>query len=388
MSHTVRLSKRLGRSIRLGHPWIYRDALAPVTAPGPRDGGVVSILDEKDAPVAWGYWDRRSPIAVRVMDRAPVPGHDVATELRRRLTTALGTRTARLDLAATNAFRWVHGEADALPGVHVDLYDDVAMLRYDGTGARAFYQALPALLASTFAHLRPGSALRVLDRERHGALRDGTLQVLENGLRFQVNLDAGQKGGLFLDQRDNRAAVAKRAAGRSVLNLFGYTGGFSIYAAAAGAARTDTVDLAAPAIEAARDNFRANGLDPGNAGFFAEDAFTFLERAAGQGRRWDIVISDPPSFAPSERAVPQALRAYRRLHGLCARVVGEGGLYCPASCSSHVDRAMFMTTVAEGARDAGRRFDMVAFAGAGFDHPVLPAFPEGDYLKFAIGTLA
>jgi 23S rRNA (cytosine1962-C5)-methyltransferase len=296
--------------------------------------------------------------------------------------TALARRLERLDRALTTTFRWVHGEGDRLPGIHVDLYDDVAVVRHDGAGARAFYATLPQLLLET------GRAIglrRVVDRDQRSDLDER--EVLENGIRFGVDLARGQKGGLFLDQRENRAEIGRRARGKTVLNLFGYTGGFSLYAAAGGALRTDTVDAAAPALAAARRNFERNGLPLDQAGFHAGDAFAFLEEARRRGQRWDIVISDPPSFAPSQKALVAARGAYRRLHALAAAVVAPGGLFCPASCSSHFDRQEFLASVTEGVARAGRRWKLEELRGAGFDHPVLPIFPEGDYLKFALGTL-
>src|SRR6185503_19550527 len=198
-----------------------------------------------------------------------------------------------------------------------------------------------------------------------GAPPDDEIEVRENGLRFGVDLLHGQKGGLFLDQRDNRALVRTLASGRSVLNLFGYTGGFSVYAAAGGARATVTVDAAAPAIAAARRNFERNGLATDGARFVAGDAFAFLEQTARAGERFELVISD----APSRRALATGLRAYRRLHRLCAAVTAPGGTLCAASCSSHVDAAAFLATVRDGARDAGRRFALVELRGAGADHP-------------------
>jgi 23S rRNA (cytosine1962-C5)-methyltransferase len=271
-------------------------------------------------------------------------------------------------------------------------------VRHDGAGARAFYRGLgPRLLAVARAR---GLALTTAVERRLGRGADGgaavaiigelprgEIEVRENGLRFGVDLAHGQKGGLFLDQRDNRARVGALAAGRRVLNLFGYTGGFSIYAAAGGAADTTTVDVAAPAIEAARRNFARNRLPLERARLHAADAFTFLERAAQAGERWDLVVSDPPSFAPSQRALPAALRAYRRLHRLCAAVTAPDGLLGAASCSSHVGREAFLRTVEEGAAAAGRRFALVELHGAAADHPVVPQFPEGDYLKLAIGRV-
>ena len=297
--------------------------------------------------------------------------------------SALARRRQQIDLERTDAFRWVHGEADGLPGVHIDLYGDVAAVRFDGAGARAFYQSLPEVLPGA---ARPLQLRGVVDRDRRDE-SSTEVEVRENGLRFTVDLGRGQKGGLYLDQRENRAEVGKRARGKSVLNLFGYTGGFSLYAAAGGARSTDTVDVARPALDAARRNFALNGLAEGAHRFHPEDAFDFLERAVAAGTRWDIVISDPPSFAPRQSALPVAGRAYRRLHQLAAAVVADGGLFCPASCSSHLGREPFLSTVEEGARAANRRFQLESLRGAGSDHPVVPWFPEGDYLKFAIGRI-
>ena len=391
----VVLRKNLTRALRRGHPWIYRDA---VTAPeGLVEGDLVFVVAADRTAVGRGFWDARSPIAVRVLataDEAREFGPDVDALVDARLGAALERRRAFIDAATTDAFRWIHGEADRLPGIHVDLYGAVAVVRADGDGARAFYRDLPARLAAAAGARglsRPGGGERTRAGDgavaTRGTLPPGEIEVRENGVRFGVDLARGQKGGLFLDQRDNRALVGTLAAGRSVLNLFGYTGGFSLYAARGGAAATTTVDVAAPAIEAARRNFARNGLPLATADFHAEDAFTFLERAAAAGTRWDLVISDPPSFAPNERALLAALAAYTRLHRLCAAVTAPGGTLCAASCSSHVGADAFLETVVEGARAAGRTFTLVALRGAAACHPSLQGFHEGDYLKFAQGRL-
>jgi 23S rRNA (cytosine1962-C5)-methyltransferase len=385
----VFLRKDLARSIRRGHPWIYRDALRPAGAIA--DGASVEVRTSYGRALARGFWDAGSPIAVRLLESGG-PGQGFADPealVASRLQAALQRRLARLDLDRTNAFRWVHGEADLLPGIHVDVYRDVAVVRFDGAGARTFYSPIEEKLVDA-----AGETLRlrtVVDREqgRSGQPAPGLdeIEVLEAGARFGVDVVHGQKGGLFLDQRANRLRVAERAHGKSLLNLFGYTGGFSVHAAIAGASRTDTVDLARPAIEAARANFERNGLDLARADFHVADAFDFLTAAAARGEQWDIVVSDPPSFAARKDAVPAARAAYTRLHRLAASVTKPGGLLCASSCSSHFGRPAFLETIAAGARQAGRRWTLEAVHGADFDHPVIPAFPEGDYLKFAIGRV-
>ncbi|HEY6475918.1 MAG TPA: class I SAM-dependent methyltransferase, partial [Polyangia bacterium] len=263
----VTLRKRLSRTIRGGHPWIYRDALAGT--PPLADGALVLVAGGDGRPLGRGFWDMRSPIAVRILCGADEV--DVGGEVGRRIAAALARRLAAIDRTETTAFRWIHGEADALPGVHADVYGRALSFRCDGGGARAFYRDLPDRLraAARTAGLpldavverRPrGDGADEGARAVFGALPDGEIEIRENGLLFGADLRRGQKGGLFLDQRDNRARVRELARDRRVLNLFGYTGGFSIYAAAGGARETITVDVAAPAIAAARRNFERNHL--------------------------------------------------------------------------------------------------------------------------------
>ncbi len=383
---TVVLNRNLSRSIRQGHPWIYRDALEVRVVPD--NGALVEIHTRDGRPIARGFWDERSPIAVRVLESGG-PGHRFAEAdslVTERLRAALDRRLERLDLSNTNVFRWVHGEGDLLPGVHVDFYADTAVVRFDGAGAAAFYHPFePRLRLAAGARL-PIRAL--LDRSsRQAGAPEDEREVLENAIRFVVDLSHGQKGGLFIDQRENRIRVAKRARGKSVLNLFGYTGGFAVHAAMAGARSTDTVDMARPAIEAAKRNFELNNLPMDRAKFHALDVFTFLTAAISRGDRWDIVISDPPSFAHKKDAAPAARKAYQRLHKLASAVTAPGGLLCASSCSSHFGKEDFLATIEAGASQANRHWVFEALYGAAFDHPVLPAFPEGDYLKFAMGRV-
>jgi len=380
----VLLAKNLSRVLRDGHPWVFRDALEQ--PPRLEDGALVELRTKEGRAVAVGFWDSRSAIAVRILEAGPLA--DAGAETDARIRAALARRRERIDPARTDAFRWIHGEADRLPGIHVDLYGDVAVVRFDGSGAPAFYKDLGARLAEA----APPLDLRaVIDRQSgarmHGRGAPARFEVRENGLRYEVSPGVGGKGGLFLDQRENRDLVERLAPGRTVLNLFGYTGGFSLAAARGGAASTDTVDSARPAVAAAKRNFERNGLSTEHAGFHVADAFDFLQEAVRRRRSWSLLISDPPSFAPNQEAKEQARRAYVRLHRLASAAVAKGGVLCAASCSSHFRREEFLASVEAGARAAGRKFSLQEVRGAGFDHPVLRGFPEGDYLKFAVGRV-
>ena len=213
-----------------------------------------------------------------------------------------------------------------------------------------------------------------------GSAPDGPLVVAEHGLRLEADLRLGHKTGLYLDQRENRRRVGRLAAGRRVLNLYSYTGGFSVAAALGGATRVDSVDVAAPALAAAGRNFALNGLPPDSSsyGFHAMDALDFLESERGP---WDLIIADPPSMAPSAESRPRALAAYGRLARLCLERLAPGGILVSCSCSSHIAAAALRGVLAEAATQAGRPLRLFALHGAGPDHPVLPAFPEGDYLQ-------
>ncbi|HEY8135827.1 MAG TPA: class I SAM-dependent methyltransferase, partial [Candidatus Limnocylindrales bacterium] len=257
----------------------------------------------------------------------------------------------------------------------------------DGAGASAFWadRLAAAIEGARGAGFRID---RVWLRARRGAGRAFTgdpppasVVVHEDGVRFEVDVRHGQKTGLFLDQRENRRYLATLSRGRRVLNLFGYTGGFSLHAERGGATRVVTVDQARPAIDAAARNIAASGLDPNKHELVCADAFAWLAEAAAAGRRFDLVVCDPPSFAPRAEALDAARAAYRRLNALALAVVEPGGLLLSASCSSHMTATDLREAVAAAALDTGRRVVVRSARGAASDHPVLPAFPEGDYLK-------
>jgi 23S rRNA (cytosine1962-C5)-methyltransferase len=378
----VRLAKDLRRSLQLGHPWIYDRALEPARLV---PGQLVEVSDRR-GPLALGFADPDSPIRVRVLslDAGCDPDAEWA---RARAARAASLRRADPHLDGTDAFRLIHGEADFMPGLVVDLYGATAVAVTDGAGAAAFWT--DRLAAAIEGARTAGLAIdRVWLRARGGPGRavigdqpPPHVAVREDAARFEVDVRHGQKTGLFLDQRENRRYLATLARGRRVLNLFGYTGGFSLHAQLGGAAQVTTVDQARPAIDAAARNIAASGLDPAAHELVCADAFAWLAEAAAAGRRFEVVVCDPPSFAPRAQALATARAAYRRLNALALAVVAPGGLLLTASCSSHMTPADLRDAVARAALDAGRRVLVRTARGAASDHPVLPAFPEGDYLK-------
>jgi 23S rRNA (cytosine1962-C5)-methyltransferase len=378
----IELPKFLAGRLEAGHPWVYRDHVPK----GFRAKGGSFVEIAAGSFSAFALWDERSPIALRIFSRRRVPD---AAWVRERVRDALALREL-VRGGDTNAYRLLFGEADGLPGVTADVYDrHVALVTY----ADALDALVPWLVEALKSELSPLSVVRRKRRaDSVGEARTEALYgevpapfvVREHGFLLEVDLAYGQKTGLFLDHRDNRRYVREHAAGRRVLNLFSYTGAFSVAAALGGAAQVISVDSAAPASAAARRNFELNGIDPSQHGFASEDAFEYLERAAGEGRRFDLVIADPPSFATSRDQLKRALRAYERLHALCLRVTEPGGLYAAASCTAQVGPDAFRETLAVAAARADVDLTIVHDAGHAADHPIRVGHVEGRYLKFMV----
>jgi 23S rRNA (cytosine1962-C5)-methyltransferase len=362
--------------VRRGHPWVYADG---VTRRAPA-GTPVQLCDDRGRPVAFALADD-GPIAARVLARHAEP---VGRLLRRRVAAAAAERPGVLP-ADTDAYRVVNGPGDALPGVVVDRYAHVAVLRLYSAAWLPWLDDLTAALADI-----PGvrTVLRRLGVRRvdgdegmdllAGPDLDGPVVVQEAGLRFLARPDVGQKTGLFLDQREHRRFVASVSAGASVANLFAYTGGFSVHAAAAGARHVTTVDISAPALEDARENFRLNGLDPAAHAFVAADAFGWTPDAPV-----DVLVCDPPNLSHGKGSDRAAAVAYRDLNKTVGAHVRQGGLLATASCTARLSRERWEQAVREGLRSAGR-WSWLWRAAEPPDHPVALDHPEGRYLKFAV----
>jgi|JI10StandDraft_1071094.scaffolds.fasta_scaffold03329_5 23S rRNA (cytosine1962-C5)-methyltransferase len=379
---------RVSRAVALGHPWIYDRAVGATPLP---PGAIVEVRG--DAPLGCGFVDPASPIRVRMLARDPGQAIDDGF-CRARAAAAAGRRRGQPALAATDAVRAIHGENDALPGLTIDVYAGTAVVVFDGAAAASVWRPrLPAILAGLGDGGLPIAAtwVRGVRGARGGDPGDGgdggpTVAMVEHGARFTVDVRAGQKTGFFLDQRGNRARIAALASGARVLNLFAYTGGFSIAAGRAGAVAVTSVDIAPQAIAAADRHWRDNGLAAGAHRAVAADCFDFLATAAARGERWDIVVVDPPSFAASEAARPAGLAAYQRLNRAALAVTAPAGLLVAASCSSHVSEPDLRGVLAEVGLAAGRALVVVEARGHDPDHPTLPAFPEGQYLKLLIAA--
>jgi len=377
------------RSLLRGHPWIFSGAIDVVQGE-PVSGASVAIIGADGEALGVGAYSPSSQIRVRMWSRNPHASVD-ADFLRERVRAAVARRAALLERDALAACRLVHGEADGLPGLVVDRYDDVLVLQVNSAGAERFRDVfLDALLEETAcravyersdAEVRELEGLAARTGVARGALANEVVTVREHGLAYRVDVARGQKTGFYLDQRDNRARVMALAGGRDVLNCFCYTGGFSIAALSGGARSIVSVDSAAPALALARENLELNGLDASRAEWIEGDVFKQLRSFRDAGRAFDLVILDPPKFAPTAAHAERAARAYKDINLLALALLRNDGVLMTFSCSGGVNADLFQKILAGAAADAAVDVQVLSRLQAAPDHPVTLAFPEGEYLK-------
>ena len=393
----TRLYLKKGReeSLKRFHPWVFSGAIGGIEGPDPAEGDVVCVYSTHKELLGWGHYQIGS-IAVRMLsfDASEAPVTDAAF-WQGRLQRCLDARRAfgLANATGTSCYRLVHGEGDGLPGLIIDWYDGVCVMQAHSAGMFLSRNDIAAALRAVY-----GDALQGVYDKSEGtapfkaglALGDGYLwqaghaalcprTVLENGYKFLVDWEKGQKTGFFLDQRENRARVERYARGRRVLNLFCYTGGFSIYALAGGAVSVDSVDSSARAIELVDQNVALNFGPSAPHRSLCCDAIDFVKEAPKDA--YDLIIVDPPAFAKHRGALSNALRAYQRLNAAAISAVAPGGLVFTFSCSQVVDREAFALAVFSAAADAGRRVRIIDRLCQGADHAVNIFHPEGAYLK-------
>jgi 23S rRNA (cytosine1962-C5)-methyltransferase len=393
----IRLTLRPGRepSVLRRHPWLFSGAVA--SAEGDGSDGLAEVADGAGRVLARGLYSPDSQILARLwsFDGRPVD----AALFRERFAAARELRRAVLP-AETTGFRQVNSEGDLCPGVLLDVYGDAAVLELTTSGAEARREELEGAARDVFAPGRlvvreTGSARdrgagtpshRPSPAGRGGTqnevdANDSRVPFLENGIRFLADLAGGQKTGFFLDQRDNRARLRSLARGRTVLNLFSYSGAFSIAALAGGASRAVDVDSSEAALALAREQRAANGLDAPDSDFVEADVFDDVRSRVQRGESWDVIVCDPPAFAKKRADVDRAARGYKDVNRLAMSLVAPGGWLLSCSCSGLVDADLFQKIVFGASVDARRTFTIAARQGAGPDHPVSLDCPEGEYLK-------
>ena len=379
--------KAEARAIRHGFPWVYADELVTDRRTQALDPGTLAVLEDGERrPLGLVTVNVNSRIIARVLDRDPLAELDAAW-FEARLGRALAHRAR---LYPQPFYRLIHAEADGLPGVVIDRFGDLAVVQPNAAWAEAALEVLVAALVrvtGVATVIKNGSgrarSLEGLAEEMgvvHGSAPTGPVRVPMNGATYMADLLGGQKTGLFFDQRENHAFAARLANGARVLDVFAHVGGFALAALASGAVDALAVDASAPALALAEQGARASGVADRLA-TRQGDAFEVLEALGAEGARFDLVICDPPAFAPAKPALAAGLRAYERIARLAAPLVAPGGYLVLCSCSHAADLQAFRNASARGIGRGGRRAQIIHTGFAGPDHPVLPQLAESSYLK-------
>jgi 23S rRNA (cytosine1962-C5)-methyltransferase len=377
------------KSVRLHHPWIFASAIQSVEG-DPLPGSTVSVQSENGEKLGLAAYSPSSQIRARMWtwnNTESVDRDFFAARIRR----AFELRAQAQVQSQTSAYRLIHGESDGLPGLVVDRYNDTLVMQVSTAGIEFHRQEIMELLeeSSKCITLFERSDVDVRELEGlapvKGLIAGQPLQtpmiIEENGLKFEVDLEHGQKTGFFIDQRENRQLLRRYASGKSVLNCFCYTGAFSVYAFAGGAESVLSMDSSGPALEQVARNLALNGFGDCESELMEQDVFTALRKFRDSRKSFDAIILDPPKFAPTVVQVERAARAYKDINLLAFKLLNPGGVLFTFSCSGGVSRDLFQKIVTGAAQDAGVDARILAQLSQGPDHPVSLNFPEGMYLK-------
>ena len=389
---TAVLKKKEGRTLKSGGLWVYDNEIAQFRGAF-EDGDIIAVEDFDGYFMGYGFVNRKSKITIRILSRRKENPVTPAL-LAQRVRNAWEYRKKVID---TSSCRLLFGEADFLPGLTVDKYNDVLVVESLALGIDRLKGYILAALVMVLAedgvsirgiYERSDAKVRELEdlpREK-GFLTvpfETKVQIVENGVRYIVDVENGQKTGFFLDQKDNRRAIHRLCGGAKVLDCFTHTGSFALNAAVAGASSVVAVDASDLAIEQAQENARLNGVED-RVSFLCRDVFALLPELLSRGEQFDVVILDPPAFTKSRNSIKAAARGYREINLRGMKLVRNGGYLVTCSCSHFMDPELFKKTIAEAARDAHKRLRQVEFRTQAPDHPILWASDESYYLKFII----
>jgi 23S rRNA (cytosine1962-C5)-methyltransferase len=386
---SVTLKKSRDKVLERKHPWIFSGAIEKIEGQ-PSNGETVQIFTSNKKLVGYGSFSTLSQIQVRVWSFDPAEIID-GDFFRRKISLASSLREKIIDTSKTNAYRIINAENDGIPGLIVDRYANFLVCQFLSAGAEFFKETITEALNDIFkpvgiyersdVEVRTKEALQPILGLMKGASPDDLIEVKENGIKFLVDIMNGQKTGFYLDQRDNRLLVSEFSKGKNVLNCFSYTGGFSVYALAAGASSVTQVETSLSALEIANKNIQLNGFDTSAVENINDDVFNVLRKFRDERKTFDLIILDPPKFAESASQIQKASRGYKDINLLAIKLLNPGGVLFTFSCSGHISPELFQKIIAGAALDSGREAQIIKHLTQSSDHPVSLNFPEGLYLK-------
>jgi len=386
---TLTLKKGREKAVLRHHPWIFSGAVQSLSGE-PEPGETVAVRDSGGNFLAWGAYSPKSQIRARIWSWDQDQSIDPAF-FEERIRTAIKLRETLIDPQSTSAYRLIHAESDRLPGLIVDRYNDILVMQILSAGIEHWRDEITQILIKlqnpNGIYERSDVAVRGLEGleervgELYGKIPQRSVLINENGIKFKVDLMGGQKTGFYLDQRDNRQFCREIAQGSSVLNCFSYTGGFTTYALAGGAESVLSIDSSEDVIHLAKENVLLNQGSLENCEWIVGDVFEELRTLRDRGRQFDLVILDPPKFAPTASQAKQAARGYKDINLYGFKLLKPGGILMTFSCSGGIDEPFFQKIVADAALDAEVDAQILYRLTQAPDHPTHLAFPEGTYLK-------
>jgi 23S rRNA (cytosine1962-C5)-methyltransferase len=386
---SIKLKKGRDKSFNRKHPWIFSGAIDSVKDIS-INGETVDIISGDGKILGYGSYSPHSQISVRVLSFNSEDKID-RDFFQKKTDTALQFRKQIINNELTNAYRVINAEGDSLPGLVVDKYADFLVCQFLSAGAEFWKKELVEMLAS---HFNPTGILERSDvevREKEGLQKskgilfgkipEEHIEIIENGIKFFVDINLGHKTGFYLDQRDNRKYLASLSSDREILNCFSYTGGFSVYALKAGANKVVNLDSSAEALSLATKNLSLNGIDSSKYENVQDDVFKYLRKLRDTNKQFDVIILDPPKFAESVSQIDKASRGYKDINLLALKLLKKDGILFTFSCSGHIVPDLFNKIIADAATDAGREVHILKYLTQSPDHTMLTSFPEGLYLK-------
>lgn len=390
MESKIILHESRDKSLKRKHPWIFSKAIKEVVNE-PSNGADINIYDCNNNFLAVAAYSPNSQIRARVWSFNKDEKID-KDFFKAKILKAYEARKLMLEVTAMSACRIIAAESDSIPGLIVDMYNNYLVLEVLSAGTEFHLKEIVAALRDMFPEHNIYERSDVEVRKKEGLeLRKGVIfgenppteiEITENeNMKLLVDIENGHKTGYYLDQRDNRAALAKYCKGKSVLNCFSYTGGFSLYALKGRALKVANVDVSQRALDTAKRNIVLNHLDPGRVKFIKEDVFKFLRNEKAKNNKYDVIVLDPPKFAESRGQLDKACRGYKDINMLAASIINPGGYLMTYSCSGHMTPDLFQKVVADAILDANREGQIVEYLQQASDHPISTAYPEGLYLK-------